>query len=87
MRPFFLLLLLLLPATALAGPFVEVGVGTVFGACDHGCIKDEPVGIVAVGYRIPKTGLSLEVEHRSSLVEKDYGQNLVSIRYRKEWGE
>lgn len=75
--------LLAAPALTLAGPFAEVGVGTKFGACD--CQRlDDPVGVVAVGYRVPKTGLSLEVEHRSSLVETDHGQNFVSIRYRWE---
>lgn len=43
-----------------------------------------PVGIIAVGYRVPNSGFRFEVEHRSSLVEKDYGQNMVSIRYRWE---
>lgn len=71
------------PALALAGPYAEVGVGAKFGECD--CQRlDNPVGIVAVGYRVPKTGLSFEVEHRSSLVERDYGHNVVSVRYRWE---
>ena len=80
---YFPLFLLAAPALTLAGPFAEVGVGAKFGNCDCNRL-DNPVGVVAVGYRVPKTRLSLEVEHRSSLVEKDYGQNLVSIRYRWE---
>lgn len=80
---YFPLFLLAAPALTLAGPFAEVGVGAKFGNCDCNRL-DNPVGVVAVGYRVPKTRLSLEGEHRSSLVEKDYGQNLVSIRYRWE---
>jgi hypothetical protein len=73
----------LLPFTAHAGPYVELGIGSTFGACD--CPRlDNPVGIAAIGYQFDN-GLRLDVEHRSSLVNTDYGSNLVSVRYRWEF--
>ena len=78
-----LFMCLLFPAFAHAGPYIELGVGTKFGKCD--CPRlDNPVGIVSAGYDF-KNGLRLDVEHRSSLVQKDYGSNVVSIRYRYEF--
>lgn len=75
--------LMLLSAPALAGPYVELGIGSKFGACD--CPRlDNPVGLVSAGYDF-NNGLRIDVEHRSSLVQKDYGTNLVSIRYRYEF--
>jgi len=78
-----LLFLLLVIAPALAGPFAEVGIGMTFGACDLAC-PEAPVGFVAVGYHDPSTGLVFQVDHQSSMAHKDYGQNMVSIRYRWE---
>jgi hypothetical protein len=78
-----LLSLLLITPTAIAGPYVELGVGTTFGKCD--CHKlDNPVGIAAIGYDF-KNGLRLDIEHRSSLVQQDYGSNVASLRYRYEF--
>ena len=77
------LLLLLLPFPALANPYVELGIGSTFGKCD--CPRlDNPVGIVAMGYDF-KNGLRLDIEHRSSLVQQDYGSNVASLRYRYEF--
>jgi len=81
-----LLLLLMLPLQAFAGPFIELGVGSTFSNCD--CkYSDDPVGYVAAGYQVPDTGLIFQVDHHSSLAHKDYGQNMVSIRYRYTFGE
>jgi len=72
-----------MPLHANAGPYVELGIGSKFGACD--CPRlENPVGLVSAGYDF-NNGLRLEVEHRSSLVQKDYGTNLVSIKYRYEF--
>ena len=75
-----LLFWLFLANSANAAPYIEFGVGSTFGKCD--CTRlDNPVGIVSVGYEF-KNGLNLDVEHRSSMVRKDYGSNVISIRYR-----
>jgi hypothetical protein len=75
--------ILLLSTSAHAGPYVELGIGSKFGACD--CPRlDNPVGLVSAGYDF-NNGLRIDVEHRSSLVQKDYGTNLVSIKYRYEF--
>ena len=77
--------LALLPFTAHAGPYIELGIGSTFGACD--CPRlDNPVGLAAIGYQFDN-GLRLDIEHRSSLVRTDYGTNLVSVRYRLEFGK
>ena len=77
------ILALLLSTSAHAGPYIELGIGSTFGRCD--CTRlDNPVGIAAAGYDF-KNGLSIDIEHRSSLVQKDYGSNLVSLRYRYEF--
>jgi hypothetical protein len=73
-----------------AGPYVEFGISAV-----NGCVSDydeklkaqgcssNPFGLVAVGYEW--SGLMFEVEHRSSLAEKDPGINAATIKYRMEW--
>ena len=81
---------LALPGAAYAGPYVEVGVSAMTGClADYderarvmGC-SNNPFGLVAVGYAW--NGLALEIEHRSSLVEKDEGFNAVTLKYRYEW--
>ena len=81
-----IILISLLPGIAYASPFIELGIGAKFGECD--CTRfDNPVGIAAVGYDFEGTGLSIIAEHRSSLVKKDYGQNVISIRYRHTFGK
>ena len=78
-------ILLLLATSAHAGPYVELGIGSKFGDCD--CPRlDNPVGIVAAGYDF-QNGLRLDVEHRSSLVQQDYGSNVASLRYRYEFNK
>ena len=76
-------LFFLLATSAHAGPYVELGIGTTFGKCD--CPRlDNPVGIAAMGYDF-KNGFRLDIEHRSSLVQQDYGSNVASLRYRYEF--
>jgi hypothetical protein len=75
--------LLMFATSAHAGPYVELGIGSTFGKCD--CPRlDNPVGIAAMGYDF-KNGLRLDIEHRSSLVQQDYGSNIASLRYRYEF--
>jgi len=77
--------------SAIAGPYVELGVGGAIDSCirdyDESTKKwecsDNPLGIVALGYRYEN--FAIHAEHMSSLTEKDPGLNVISIRYRKEW--
>ena len=85
-------LLMSASANSIAGPFAEVGVGQIIS---DGCIKDydernqrmgcsnNPLGIVSVGWQY--RGLAIQAEHMSSLVEKDKGLNVISIKYRYEF--
>ena len=81
---------LAIPATAYAGPYVEIGVSAMSGCLvdydeklrANGC-SNNPFGLLAVGYEW--NGLALEIEHRSSLVEKDEGLNALTLKYRWEW--
>jgi hypothetical protein len=79
-----LITLLMMASTSVySSPYIELGVGITFGKCD--CARlDNPVGIAAMGYDF-KNGLRLDIEHRSSLVQQDYGSNVASIRYRYEF--
>lgn len=82
--------------SASASPFAELGIGAAIDSCIYqswqrtgdvvniNCSRD-PLGYVALGYRFGGTGLVVQVDHWSSLVQKDYGLNTVSIRYR--WGD
>jgi len=82
--------LLLAAIPAHAGIYLDLGLSV-----QDGCITDydesnrkpgcsnNPFGLVAVGYRWED--LMVEVEHRSSLVEKDQGINAATIKYRLEW--
>ena len=80
---------MLLSSVAQAEPFVEVGIGAVIDPYHWGCIKDgtgcsdNPVGSIAVGYEYK--GFSIQLDHTSSLVEKDYGLNTISVKYRYTW--
>ena len=85
MFPVIFALLLLIAPTVFAEPFIELGVGKTFSTCD--CkYSDDPVGYVAAGYQVPNTGLIFQVDHHSSMTHKDYGQNMVSVRYRFTFG-
>lgn len=89
------LLPLLLVASAHAGPFVEVGLGASFGADQYNCISDydekthrpgcsdNPLGSIAAGWE--HKGFAVQVEHVSSLREKDRGLNTVWIKYRHDF--
>lgn len=73
-----------------AGPYVELGVSAMDGCItdydekrkEHGC-SNNPFGLLAVGYEW--SGFAFELEHRSSLVEKDYGINAATLKYRWDW--
>jgi len=101
-----LVLCLLFPAFAHAGPYVELGIAKADGGT---CIRDEkienkqyvgltyvynytesymgcsksPLGNIALGYAYK--GFAAEIEHWSSLQEKDKGLNLFTIKYRYEF--
>ena len=73
---------------AYAGPYLELGISKADGGT---CIEDQkdngsfgcstsPLGSIAIGYSYK--GFSAEIEHYSSLQEKDKGLNLFSIKYR-----
>lgn len=78
----------LLATAACAEPYVEVGIGRTLTTGDRQCIKghangdcsQNPLGFAAVGYEY--NGFSMSVEHWSSLVEKDYGMNIIVVKYR-----
>ena len=83
-----LILLALFSSHAHAGPYLELGISKADGWT---CIEDQkdngswgcsesPLGSIAIGYSYK--GFSAEVEHYSSLLEKDKGLNLFSIKYR-----
>ena len=87
--------LLLIPAAVSAQPFVEVGVGVGVGGCiaRHGDVprvvekrpaarcSGNPLGIVAIGYEISDQW-RVQLEHWSSVAERDRGAEILSIRYR-----
>jgi len=82
--------LMVLAAPATAVPYLEIGISAMDG-CLHdydekrnaqGC-SNNPFGLLAIGYAW--NGLAFEIEHRSSLIEKDYGINAATIKYRWEW--
>lgn len=83
-------LLLIWMNPVFAGPYVELGVSAMDGCITdydekrkaQGC-SNNPFGLLAVGYAW--NGFTFELEHRSSLVEKDQGINAATIKYRFEW--
>ena len=89
MKAIIAAILLTLSSLAMAGPFVEAGL-----AVSDGCLTDydekthamgcsnNPFGLLAIGYAWE--GFTVEIEHRSSLVEKDKGINSVMVKYRIE---
>jgi hypothetical protein len=94
------LILMLVSTGCLAGPFADLGIGYAFNSClysswsssysngqintDIGCSKS-PLGNVAIGYKFKDSGFSVQAEHWSSLVQKDYGLNVVSVKYHFEF--
>jgi hypothetical protein len=94
-----LLALMLFAAPACAGPFAELGIGSTVDSCLYKDTEfyasgtglgyradctNAPLGFVSVGYRVPKTGLVLQLDHVSGITDTDPGLNTVSIRYRWE---
>jgi hypothetical protein len=79
-------------------PFVEAGVGIVAGGClyrygdvDEGrrvrleCSRS-PIAVLAAGFRVGDTGLSVQLEHWSAPLDtRDRGAEILSIRYRHEF--
>ena len=84
--------ILLLSTSAHAGPYVEIGIAKADGgSCisdvkietgELGC-SESPLGNATIGYSYK--GFAAEIEHWSSLVEKDKGLNLFTIKYRFEF--
>ena len=61
--------------------FMEVGLGYVDGCIQDGPIcSSSPVGMVSVG--LEQNGFILQAEHTSSIRDRDYGLNSISLRYR-----
>ena len=93
-----LVLCLLFPAFAHAGPFIDIGLSKQIDSIKGkepvcitdwdakknmpGC-SDDPLGYFSVGYRYKN--FTAQVEHWSSLREKDIGLNLLTIKYRYEF--
>ena len=89
MKSTFAAILLTLSNLVMAGPFIEAGL-----AVSDGCVTDfdekthamgcsnNPFGLIAIGYAWED--FTLELEHRSSLIEKDKGINSVMVKYRIE---
>ena len=83
-------LLMVLCGHVYAGPYVELGVSAMDGCLQdydekrkaQGC-SNNPFGLLSVGYTW--NGFSVELEHRSSLVEKDQGINAATLKYRWSW--
>jgi hypothetical protein len=89
-----LVLLLFVSNIAHAGPYIELGIAKADGGTCIGDMKNEytpprpgcslsPLGNATIGYNYK--GFSAEVEHWSSLQEKDRGLNLFTIKYRYEF--
>ena len=86
------LLLLLMVSPVHAGPYVEIGIANANGGT---CVKSyedkasvwncskSPLGNLAIGYAYK--GFSAELEHLSSIQERDRGLNLFTIKYRWEF--
>ena len=82
MKYFPLALLLVHSSLMAAGPFIDAGIGYAEGCIeDYPTCSDNPLGIVGVGYQFD-SGIIVEIEHMSSIKERDVGLNLLSVRYR-----
>lgn len=93
MKKILLCLISMLPAIAAAQAYIEVGIGAVIDNRSYHCISDyrntaskaadcsdNPLGSIAAGYMYKD--FSVEIEHKSSLVEKDRGLDTVFVKYR-----
>lgn len=90
--------MLLIPSVAFAGPFIDLGLSKQITSIkgkepvcitdwdadknEMGC-SDDPLGYFSIGYRYKN--FTAQVEHWSSLREKDVGLNLLTIKYRFEF--
>lgn len=93
MRTVFLILASLMSFSAAAQVYLELGIGAVIDNRSYHCISDyrntatkaadcsdNPLGSAAIGYQY--NDFSIELEHKSSLVEKDRGLDTVFVKYR-----
>jgi hypothetical protein len=72
--------------SAVAGLFfLELGLGAAIQGCiENGPLcSDDPLGIVSAGYQ--KGPIVLQYDHYSSIDSRDYGLDVLSIRYRVEF--
>ena len=90
----------LLPFTVHAGPFIDIGLSKQIDSIKgkepvcitdwdaeknvSGC-SDDPLGYFSIGYRYKN--LTAQIEHWSSLQEKDIGLNLLTVKSRWEFGK
>ena len=89
----YLLTTLLATTTAFADPYIEVGLGYNLNTNNTYCVKervdttclDGPLGFAAVGYEYKN--FSVSYEHWSNIVERDYGMNIIAVKYRYTFGE
>ena len=93
-----LIALAMLPFTAHAGPFIDIGLSKQIDSIKgkepvcitdwdaeknvSGCLGD-PLGYFSIGYRYKN--FTAQIEHWSSLQEKDIGLNLLTVKYRWEF--
>ena len=78
-----LLLLLLIPLSVQAEPFISVGLGVHSSGMDEPEINlDIPLGIVEAGYQFD-SGFNVKYTHISGLTTKElgFGLNMLSINY------
>ena len=93
MKIIFFIIGAFLSLSAQAQAYIEVGIGAVIDNRSYHCVSDyrntatkaadcsdNPLGSIAAGY-IYKD-FSIEIEHKSSLVEKDRGLDTVFVKYR-----
>lgn len=84
--------LLAFSTPACAQPYMDLGLSIQSGCLVDYDIKrgvpgcsDNPFGVIVAGYKWQ--ALSFEIEHRSSLREKDRGLNAAVIKYRFSFPE
>lgn len=93
MKKYLILPLILFSSLSLADPYVEVGLGYNLNTNNTYCVKertnttclDDPLGYISLGYEYKN--FTVSYEHWSNLTEKDYGLNLITVKYRYTFGE
>lgn len=98
MRSFVIFSICLLSQNALAGTYIDVGIGYAIRmdqSSGESCLRDwkkesnewgcssNPLGYAAIGYE--HKGFELSIEHWSSIAEYDAGINIASIKYRHKF--